>query len=188
MQLTSTANVKSLLGISVTTYDTLISSLIDGVSSYIETVTGRVYGQATYTEYFDAIGNQFTVKNRPIGTSPALTVSYNNGTQATPVWVALASDDFVIDYTTGIVTIAYGFSTMRLQSNIQNIKIVYQGGYASAPADLELLAKQLTAKTFEQRKANGKTRESLGGASIDWRNEMTEAQAEILDSYKTIVI
>lgn len=184
MQLTSTANVKSFAGISVSTYDTLLGLLIDGVSSYIENETGRTFASAAYTEYFNGGADEFCIKNRPIASTPAVVISYNNGTNSVPNWVAVSVDDIAVDYTTGLITCTYG----HLPRGVQNVKIVYTGGYASSPADLELVCKQLVAKAFEQRKATGKTRESLGGASIDWKNTLDPEQASTLDKYKNIVI
>ena len=184
MALCTTANVKSYIGVSVSTHDTLIGLLIDSVSSFIETYTGRTYAAAEFTEYFDGNACEFILKNRPVDDSPAPVVSYNNGTQATPNWQVVSAEDYVINREAGIIVSTYG----KLPTGSQNIKIVYTAGYATIPADLELLAKQLTAKAFEQRKAQGIGRESLGGASIDWKSELTPEQTHILSAYSNIVI
>lgn len=185
MQLCTVANLKSYLGISVATHDTLLGLLVDGVSAFIELETGRTFGEAEFIETFDGNSTEFVIKNRPIKVATGVDLEYNNGTQATPSWVAVAVDDYVVDYETGIVTCTYG----RLPAGKQNVRVTYTGGYATAaPAALELIAKELASKAFNQRKAQGISRESLGGASIDWRQELTDEQKMVIERYKNIVI
>ena len=66
--LTSITNVKSYLGITASTYDTILTSLVNQVSDAIETYCGRKFKSRAYTmERQDGMGSNFLmVENYPI--------------------------------------------------------------------------------------------------------------------------
>lgn len=66
--LTSITNVKSYLGIAATTYDTILTSLVNQVSDSMETYCGRKFVSRAYTmERQDGAGSNFLmVRNYPI--------------------------------------------------------------------------------------------------------------------------
>jgi len=95
------------------------------------------------------------------------------------LWVELEPSRYVTYRQGGIVHL-YGKFPTGLR---QNIKVTYNGGYDEAPADIAMVATELVARLFEKRKAQGKSSESLGGARIDWVDELTKEQKLILDNY-----
>lgn len=65
--LTTLASVKRLMNISVTTYDTILTELINQVSARIERETGRKFAAANYNEWINPAGEEWiTVRNWPI--------------------------------------------------------------------------------------------------------------------------
>ena len=65
--LTTLASVKRLMNISVTTYDTILTELINQVSDRIERETSRRFAAANYSEWTDLYDDSaMTVRNRPI--------------------------------------------------------------------------------------------------------------------------
>lgn len=187
--LTDKEKVKSYLGIADDSSDDLIADLCAGVSQFILTYCDRDIlmipsptepdtEQRFYEEYFDGgEGQELMLKNYPI---IALSkVEYNSRTQDDPLWVEVEASRYVVYWQSGIVHL-YGKFPVGLR---QNIKATYNGGYGEVPADLELVARELVAKTFSRRKAQGKSTEVLGGARIDWINELAKEQKLILDNY-----
>jgi len=61
------ANTKTYLGISDTSKDSQISTLISAIQAELERLTGRTFDKATFTEYYDG-GNKtsITLKSRPV--------------------------------------------------------------------------------------------------------------------------
>ena len=179
--MTTLSKVKDYLGITSSTYDTVLNSLIDNLSQFIKTILERTFSSEERTEYFDGGGKEIFLKEYPIYEA-TLSVYYNNGDQSNPNWVEIDARNYIIYYNEGIIKHLGLFP-----GGERNIKVIYTGGYATIPDDLELLTKELVAKEFEQRKAQGKVTESLGGATVDWKNQLTEMQKMILDKYKRIV-
>lgn len=65
--LTSLASVKRYMNISVSTYDTILTELINQVSARIERITGRKFAAANYNEWVNPAGEDWiTVRNWPI--------------------------------------------------------------------------------------------------------------------------
>jgi len=187
--LTEKSKVKNYLGISDESHDDLFDDLCAGISQFIVTYCDRDIltipaptepdaEQTFYEEYFDSNANEeLMLRNYPVRT--LLKVEYNSRTQDDPLWVELEPSRYVTYRQEGIVHL-YG----KFQTGLrQNIKVTYNGGYDEAPADIGMVATELVAKLFEKRKAQGKSSESLGGAGIDWVNELTKEQKLILDNY-----
>lgn len=187
--LTEKSKVKSYLGISDESFDDLLDDLCAGVSQFIVTYCDRDIltipspiepdaEQGFYEEYFDGDADEeLMLRNYPIRT--LLKVEYNSRTQDDPLWVELEASRYVIYWQGGIVHL-YGKFPVGLR---QNIKVTYNGGFDEAPADIAMVATEIVAKLFEKRKAQGKSSEGLGGARIDWVNELTKEQKIILDNY-----
>lgn len=172
MQLTTTTKVKNYLGITVSTYDTLISSIIDGVSDQAESYCNRNFNSATYTEYYDTeLGDtKVFVKNYPVTSVTSL--SYRSGTFGNPTWEAFNTNDYLLS-DNGKISLA-----LRLPESEKYIKVVYVGGYKidfanetntalhTLPAGLTQIITEMVAETFNMRKVAGILSESTEGQSI----------------------
>ncbi len=176
--LTEKSKVKNYLGISDILNDALFDDLCAGISRFITDFIDRDIEKGTTTEYFDG-RETVIVKNYPI--ISVTSIRHNVGTQAEPNWYMIDPINYVVYKFEGKIVIAGG-----LVRGLQNIEIVYEAGYLVIPEDIEMVATQLVAKMFETRKAQGKLKEALGGAQIDWKNELTIEQKNILSSYSSL--
>ena len=261
--LTTLANVKAYLGVTASTYDTVLQTLLSGVSMKIQTICGRQFNDATYTERSNTSTKQLRaqVKNKPIiqvntvrwGYANCLYVSYTGSAilaimNATPTGVILRTQasgaapvdttllfatypttaslgaaisalsgfaatvfvdipcsyiypatglnikaaanqtvrslaypnvdvfDYTVDYDRGVIafqplsSMDYFFTPdgrsatqVSFPQGFQSLMIEYVGGYVTIPADLDLLAQELTADAFNMSKRDGNlTSEQLG--------------------------
>jgi hypothetical protein len=167
--------VKSYLGISDSSYDSLLNDLCAGVSKFIADFLDRDIEQGTTTEYLDG-ADTLVLKNYPL--LSVTSVKYNAGTQAHPVWYTIDPVNYVVYKLEGKIMTMKG-----LVRGFQNIEVVYEAGFETIPEDIVMVAMQLVAKMFETRKAQGKLKEFLGGAQIDWKDELTVEQKQILAGY-----
>lgn len=170
--------VKSYLGITANTYDTVLDLLVSGCVAFVENQIRRKIDSATFTEYHNGGKARYFVKNSPM---TALTsVHYNAGTQHTPNWTAVDLENVTFEENGTVYA-------PGLPDGTRNIKIVYVGGYAAVPGDLAMVIVQLTAKAFEQRNAQGKSREAMGGVQVDWKAELAPEQLETIKRYRRLV-
>ena len=128
--LTTKERIKDRLQITAATFDDLFARLILGITARIETMTGRRFIQATYTnELHDACDlygtrRQFLIlKNGPVQTVDS--VQYNAGTELYPNWTDFNRDDYTLDLKQGIIRF---FSAMP--RGYQNIRVTYTGGFS----------------------------------------------------------
>jgi len=135
--LTTLATVKLQLEIAGTNYDTLLERYIDSVTARFETMTDRLLKQRTITEYQDGRNNASTLLDQWPAEKP------------TEFWVdstglftdsdrQLAVADYELELSgrgegVGVTLI----NKCRIGRGRRNVKIVYLGGYATIPADLE---------------------------------------------------
>jgi len=183
--LTSVANVKTYLGISVSTYDALLEDMVDACTEWIEKYIGgrRIFDDAATTEYHDGAELGLTkcsifLKRWPINSVTG--IYYRTGDYDSPTWnVYDAGNDYILNSTTREIYFPGG-----LPVGVQNIKVVYRGGFTVVPDDISFACKKLVAKEFERRKAQGITTESVGGMSISWYDGLDTSTKEILNGYK----
>lgn len=184
--LTTVAEVKTYLTIAVSTYDTLLEDLIDSCSDWIEAMAGgrRFKDIGTdVTQYYDGgernrERKRIFLKNFPINAFTS--VAYSSGPYDALVWTSFsAASDFIRADLRGELYFPGG-----LPAGVQNIRVVYKGGYTTIPDDLNLACKKLVAKEFNKRKAQGFTNESVGGGSIGWNEKVDPSVRDILNRYR----
>lgn len=182
--LTSLTAVKAYLGISVSTYDAILESLIDECTVWIENELGgrRIFNdEEDVTEYHD--GDDGTGKNKifpkrwPIVSITSL--SYNSGTPGTPVWTAYTADDYELDKEAGII-----YMGSALPRGIQCLKLVYEAGFADIPLDLSIACKKMVAKEFDKRKSQGVTQEGVGGGNVTWNENVDPSVSQVFKKYR----
>lgn len=170
--------VKAYLGITSNAYDTALDFLVSGCVAFVESQIRRKIDSASATELHNGGKCKYFIKNTPM---TALTsVKYNNGTQHTPSWQTVDLDNVVFEEN-GVV------HAPGLPDGFRNIEIVYTGGYATTPADLGFVIVQLVAKAFEQRNAQGKAKEAMGGVSVDWKDALTPEQEATIKRYRRMI-
>lgn len=172
MALTALSDLKAFLGIASgdTSEDALLNTLITQCSDLIEEFCGRVFGTASYTEYYCGDGRPFLVLNqRPV---TAITSLYLDETafwgQAPNAFAAATllteGTDYALDKDqpngssrSGLVfningawpvpvNYSPGLISPVIGPGVGNIKVTYTAGYASVPTPLTLACNMLIAK------------------------------------------
>ena len=180
--LVSLTDYKSLRGITVTTWDTRLTGMLAAASAMVRRWCGRdestgFESGTTRTEYIDGTnGPTLQVREWPIVTLTSVSELDASGTATD-----LASTDYRAENRTGILarhTSAYGrFTSMngvpsvpyfqsspRWCGGFQNWKVIYTGGFATIPADLQEGVCKITDSLFAQLRKDmaGLQSEDLG--------------------------
>lgn len=177
-RLTTLDNVKSYMGITDTTDDTILDMLINRVSAWIENYCNRVFGNAIYDQLYDGNNSvSMVVKNAPVTAFATLEIDGEE---------VLTGDYFWYDY--GEVILESG----RYGTKRQSIHCVYTAGYTVIPFEVEDVAIKLTAMTFYGK---GKDRLGISSKTLGREGSVTYSNTAIpsevrhvLDSFKFINI
>lgn len=193
--LTTVANLKSYLGLSVSTFDTLLEIFINGASKWISKRCGdRVFKEPAsdavelYDGDFDGTGrNKIFTKAWPINSITS--IEYKTGSLSNPTWVAFTADDYTVDEQAGIIyfTGGFGANLSSISPNRQNIRLTYKGGFATGDenlSNLELACLKMSAKEFDKRKSQGATQESVGGGTVTWNEDLDPSISDIINPYR----
>jgi len=173
----TTAKIKTYLGITVTTYDTLLDSLATAVSAFMESYCNRIFDEATYTqEIYSGGKNIIFLKHYPVIIFTKL--EYKSGSNSNPTWTEYTEDDYDLVDNRKLI------KNSNFVSGINNIRATYSAGYATLPYEIEQLAIELIARKYNQRKSDGMNNESAEGASLDWNRTITKEQKMILNKYR----
>lgn len=188
--LTNVADFKTYRGISGTSYDALLESLLNACTIFMEKYVGRqllYVADANITEFHDGglYGDDkqsIFLKNWPVVSVTSVSYSLDDDL-SNPTWEAYSSST---DYKTILARGEVFFPGSYLPSGQGNIKVIYKAGYAIADIpDLVMVQKQLIARAFDKRKGQGRANESVGGGSIQWEDFLDVQAREILHSYRT---
>ena len=180
MRLTSLDKVKEFLGLTDTSQDSLLGTLLDGVSDAIETDCRRAIALGTYSEKLDILEDyteDFMVANYPVRSVVALT---DNGTLMVDVtnyyWETQGyfhryPEDYY--WTTGL----------------RKVEITYTAGYATIPDDIQLLAQKLVAQVYNSLGTGGFESERIGDYSYRVLTDMILSDAflnSVLKRYRKV--
>jgi len=145
MALTTLARLKSHLQLvsTDTTKDVLFAETIERISAQIRDTAHRNFDQATLTEYHDGDGSQINLVLREFPVA-SVTTLHDDPDRAYGASTLIAAADYVVDLTAGIITL----DGLVFAKGLQNIKVVYVGGYKVIPQDLELACLKLCAAEF----------------------------------------
>lgn len=196
--LTQVNDVKSIIDIAsaTTTWDQTFIELINSATVWIENKLGgrRLAGTTVQTftdEYYDSdleleddgVQKWLFLKSYPVTTFTS--VKYRTGTSTYTSFDTSAYET----YTTRGAIYFYG----GVPKGRKTIAVTYTAGYVinwttqsshTLPYDLTHACRKLVLKEFSKRKAQGLTRESVGGASIDWNEDVDPEITQILSKYK----
>ncbi len=187
--LTVIADVKTLLNISVTTWDTLLQTLVTAASKFIANYCDRDFCDAgtDVTEYYDGYdGNLKTLQLKKYPIVSITSLGSRIGSFTNPTYYTYdPATQYTFKPETGEV-----FLLFPLPRGHQNIKAIYRGGYAvgSFPEDLALACGKLVGKEYLKRQSQGVINESIGGASIAWHEDLDPTVEHLLASYKNVSI
>lgn len=181
------ATYKEIKGLKTanTAQDAQIEALISSVSSLIYTYIGYNFldfYSTDKTEYFKGDKSTLSVDIYPIKEG-SVSVYYLDSTNT---YVALVENtDYYVDYENDYIESVSGNAFMAVPRP-RAIKVVYRGGYAACPTDIQLAAAELIEFYLKQEKSPTKT---LGGAETMTFNPFVQGRlpnhvATVLDMYR----
>jgi len=184
VDLTTLANVKTALEITGTDDDTYLESLIDRVSTIIESYCDREFDSQTLTEIFDGTGTEdYQTEEYPIDSITSL--SYRTTTLNEDNWQTIESEYYHFYEDQGSVHYMNKF-----KEGVKNYKLVYVAGYSDIPDDLEQAAIDMISYYYNKRQSKNVKSESIGDYSITYaksENVIDDLGLDvILDKYKKI--
>jgi len=133
--------VKEYLRISSSNDDTLLNNLIARAEDEADMYCHRVFAAATYTEYYDGNGlSKMNLKHYPVNSITSIHDDLDREYGADDL---IDSDDYVFEADSGIVKL----DGLTFTGGIQNIKVIYNAGYATLPDDVtDAIVKLVAAK------------------------------------------
>lgn len=198
--LTTLSRAKTYLGISVSTYDSLLTILIISVSKFVESYTRRQFKRQAYSsQLYDGRGStQLTLKNYPVISGQTFTLQRRTAAGNEDGWETIDSEDYYIKYASGIIVMPGGFS-----EGVQNFRVTYTAGYylpsSSDPAyqdgtdddldlpyDLEIAVLDLLQGVYNITQDDGVTQEQARDLSISYSKKLSQDATlkASLDQYK----
>ena len=211
--LTTLEHVKTRLGITVTTNDTILIRLInaatDAIERYCHLSAGKHFVQQTYTNdvYSVQQSRQIYLVLRMGWVTNVASFEYRAGTVSTPNWTAFITDQWEYknpqprpddtDGTklwgpSGIIRV-YGVLP-RLQDNM--LRVTYTAGFAVdwdnegstthwLPAALTQCCDDLVVRWWKRRQLAGQMGQTLEGQSVSqWKDKLDNDDKELIDAYK----
>lgn len=164
-------DVKLYLGIETTSSDTLLTSLIVGVSGFIENVTDRVFSISDYTEVRDGTGNA----KMPVCFAPITEITS----------VKINDISFDVKNTT---TLIYFNNGNVFPTGLMNIELKYKAGYSSVPADVKQACIELVAFKFKEKDRIGLNSKGLAGEVISFEKKDISLEIKsVLSAYMRVV-
>lgn len=176
MALCTTANVKDYLGVTGSTDDTLIGTLITRAQAWMERYCNRVFEEAERTEIHNGGSRTIQLKAFPVSSIASVSTLDNSGNAT-----AMDSTIYRVNAESGVLsrtteTDDYYFAdritginelrSPRFPPGYQNIRVVYTGGYSTVPDDLVQACVEIAADLYRNRRLNGRmSQENIGGGA-----------------------
>jgi len=180
--LTTVARFKVYAGISGSSDDAIIESIINSVTDFVERKTQRRFKKTNYTaELHDGENsNIILLKEYPVISSPAVILYERDSSINQNTWDTINAEDYFVDYEEGIIRAQFHFAR-----GIQNYKVNYWAGYDIDTAnktldlvglsDLELLVWELSKIFYLKRKTDTTIKQlRLGDRSIVYDRIISE--------------
>ena len=183
--LTTINNVKAYLGLSGSTHDALLTTLVSAASDAIEAYCGRAFAAADHTEYLDGDDNGVRRSDLLLQHYPILSVTsiHDDPDRDWSDGDLVNSDDYTFYADEGRVVLDSGsFHTGR-----RSVKVVYRAGYEAIPDDLQQACAILTAAWFNRGRqgGDGLSGEGLGQYRADYdTNAWPAAARQLLKPYR----
>lgn len=179
MALFTSAELKDQLGITGSAHDTFIDALVTNVSLMVARYCNRIAQDGTSalelnasdaTEYYDGSGETgLRVKRYPITTVTSVHIDADRDFGAETL---VAATDYVSDrhgFLRYLPQESTGFATISFwPKGIQNVKVIYKGGYGTIPGDLKQGAINWAGAIFAKRKSTGIVSESIDSYSVTY--------------------
>lgn len=190
--LTTLARVKSILGITDTSSDSLLEQQIQEISDFISTFTGRIFARQTIAESIRGDG----LPDMLLSLTPILTITSIelNGNAVTDYEI-LDADIGIIQRETGWTSTNLPFNTIDFAPSSYFTKdwvVTYEGGYRlpnwndsderSLPYDLERAAIEMVKSSYINRGVDSSWKSyKIGETAVSWNKAPgTEAISSII--------
>jgi hypothetical protein len=178
--LTTVAAVKQWLGIKeATTDDTLLASLVSGVSRWIQKWLSRTIATAILRRDAE---RQREGCSLPGQHSDHRGLERRRQRRGDPGAHVGPGSGYTFDED-AIYLVGYCFT-----KGVQNVQLGYTAGFASTPEDLELATKKLVGMSYREKDRIGQSSKGLQGEQTNFIVKDLPADVElILDRYKRVV-
>lgn len=174
--LATLADLKTYLGIAVTTADAELTRMLVMASTVVEQFLGRTLTQAAFTERRSgACTDVLSVRNGPVTAVASLTIdgeaiSASDGTSAGYYF----QDDEI-----------YLLGGLRFNSGRKNILLTYTGGYTTIPADIAHATIEIAAQAYREKEWVGYQSKSLAGETVAFtRSGLPDSARLALQPYR----
>jgi hypothetical protein len=182
MNATTIARVKALLDISGTTYDTVLTTMVEAVSRRIENYIDRPLEQVARTEEYSIKPRQSVLFLRAYPTtaiaSIKLALDWDYASEA-----AIESDDYHVDEDTGMVHFTFfpilNYRGDNLAAAPNVIQVIYTGGFATSTAnlitsypDIAYAADLQVVAMWRRRDSPQGQSQGIGGGSITYEGAL----------------
>lgn len=204
--LTTLADLKSLLGITSTSHDALLSTLISTSTDFIQSYCGRTFQQTAHSQIeIDGQGSDSLIlPNYPVDASASFVLQYRTSSLREASWETLDSKYYYVDWNEGMIIRAGGSWRLpegKFAKGKRNYRVTYTAGYylpgdvgyvgdgsqaLDLPYDLQYVCQKLAGTIFSKRKGEaGVKAESIGSYRADYHKGVMESPEiqEILDKY-----
>lgn len=185
-ELCATADLKTMLGITSSSQDSLLALVKDGVEAFAKTYCGRDFLSASYTEYHDGDGSSILrVFQRPILTISSI---YADPARIFDAASLIPASDIISDdeaKRNGYVELF----TYRFLQGRKGIKITYTAGYATIPSDLSAAVRKIACQQFKvaDKKLYAEISQEVGDKRITLNPDAYPKDAMmVLDRYRRI--
>ena len=181
--LATLAELKEFLDITGTTYDDLLTNLLNRVTDLFHTYCGVTQFKAqNYTDYYDGSGDSYLfINNTPINSVSLLADDTDH------IWASdstFASDEYRIVEQNHIVVPDSIFSSYD-----QNIKITYNAGYDTIPGDLKQTCIEEAGRRYKHRRDFDVVTKTMDDGTIQYTQRgLMPSTTIILDKYKVNMV
>jgi hypothetical protein len=175
-QITTKDTVKLFLGITASTDDALLTKMCDWLTAFVQSYCQKKFIEETITEeIYNSKDFKFSLflDNAPLSEMTKLERRVSDTTWETLV----VNEDYEINLTTGFIRF------FQIDTGVADIRATYKT-FGNIPADIEMIATQLVARAYNKRKSQGVSQESLGEASIQWGNLLTDDDKAVLNNHR----
>jgi hypothetical protein len=177
--LTTLANVKDWLQISVSSNDALLTRMIQAFSDAVANEINRDIGSQVFAVTLDGNGGtKLSFPNYPV---TAIASLYVDGS-AIPARASFGSNGYVFT-TTRMNLVGY-----RFNQGVQNIQLSYTAGYVNIPTEIEQAVIEWIADRYASRDRIAVMSKTLAGETISFaQNDIPDPVLAILRPYRKVV-
>lgn len=183
-ELSATADIKTMLGITTSGQDSLLAIIKSNVEAWAKNYCGRDFLVSSYTEYHDGDDTSvLRVRQRPV---VSVTSIYSDPARLFEAASLIPASDLIGD----AESIRLGFIelfTYRFLRGAKATKIVYSAGYSTVPTDLSMAVKLIVCKQFKviDKKMFAERTQQVGDMTLTLStDEFPRDAMTILESYR----